>query len=91
MEPPPNLATLNYTYWIEPPGVGPRALEEYVVEKKKIPMQQPQDRSRREPFMVCAMTRAMNEALTYHRQHSCGVNGGNQVKNYTLWTYPWKN
>ena len=82
--PPHDLAAQNITYRIPPPGLGPNALAQY--KEERIPLDRPW-KSRREPFMLCQLTRAVNEAVTYHKSKAC-PGGGNLVQNYTVYKDP---
>lgn len=85
LQPPPqDLAARNLTYFIDPPWPGAHALRNYV--EKRVPLTSPL-KSRRDPFMLCALTKAVNQAVSYHKNSAC-VNGGNQVENYTIYEDP---
>ena len=82
--PPNDLAAQNITYRIPPPNRALNSLAHY--KEERIPFDRPWQ-SRREPFMLCQLTRAVNEAVTYHKSKAC-PGGGNLVQNYTVYNSP---
>ncbi|KAL7565366.1 hypothetical protein ACA910_013586 [Epithemia clementina (nom. ined.)] len=44
--------------------------------------------AKREAFMICAMTRAMNQALTHHKQMACPNGTANLNETYTVYNDP---
>ena len=82
--PPDDLASRNITYRIEPPGKDPAKLSSFV--EVQTPLSRPWQ-SRREPFMICHLTRAVNEAVRYHKSKAC-ADGGNLFENYTVYEDP---
>ncbi|GKY94816.1 hypothetical protein MPSEU_000446800 [Mayamaea pseudoterrestris] len=58
---------LDYNYGYFPPG-------------KMEPIKRPSVVAKRHAFMICQLTRKLNEAATYWKQHHC--NGPDQVANY---------
>lgn len=82
--PPRDLALRNITYHIYPPSNDLASLRQY--KEERIAFDRPWQ-SRREPFMLCHLTRAVNEAVTYHKSKAC-PEGGNLVQNYTVYNDP---
>ena len=82
LRPPPlDLATQKLDYAIFPPRADLKDKDTYVEEKK--PLQNKKRQSKREAFMLCGLTSALNEALTYYKKHACGDHG-NYDMTYTI-------
>jgi hypothetical protein len=78
--PPVDLATQKLDYAIFPPRADFKDKDSYVEKKEPI---QSLRQAKREAFMLCALTRTVNEALRYHKRLACG-DDGNYVANYTV-------
>lgn len=83
--PPENLAAQSIQHMIEPPSWRKDSLLKYKEERTALPMQV---QSRRIPFMICHLTRAVNEAVRYYKSRAC-ADGGNLAENYTVYEHPW--
>ena len=84
--PPRDLAVQNLTFRIEPPGLSPKEQAEYREVRTPIESDRPW-MIHREPFMICQLSRAVNEAVSYYKRMAC-VDGGNLAKNYTVYKDP---
>jgi hypothetical protein len=56
--------------------------DRYTYVEKREPIQSLRQ-TKREAFMLCALTRTVNEALQYHKRMACG-DDGNYSANYTV-------
>jgi hypothetical protein len=70
MSPPMDIyPTLDHA--IYPPRADLSDAKTYQAEKKSIPPKE----AKREAFMLCGMTTALNEALKYYKRQACGRDG----------------
>mmetsp|Transcript_20456 Transcript_20456/g.38788 ORF Transcript_20456/g.38788 Transcript_20456/m.38788 type:complete len:488 (+) Transcript_20456:206-1669(+) len=77
--PPRDLAAQKLDYFIPPPRADGKDKDTYKEEKSKVNPKH----SNREAFMICGLTKAINEAMTYLKQHACGEHG-NFNQTYTI-------
>jgi len=77
--PPRDLAVQKLDYFIAPPRADGKDKETYEEEKTQINVKH----SNREAFMICGLTKAINEAMTYLKQRACGEDG-NFNQSYTI-------
>lgn len=82
LRPPPlDLATKHIDYAIFPPRADLKDKDTFVDEKTPLPNQKKQ--AKREAFMLCGLTKAVNDALIYYKHHACGEHG-NFEQTYTV-------
>jgi hypothetical protein len=67
LEKPPRDIVRQFNYSITPPSKN----ESGWMAEKQVPANSVE--VKREAFMICGLTHAVNEALRYHKRHSCGV------------------
>jgi hypothetical protein len=82
MIPPGNIYP-QYNYKIFPRRADLSDAKTYKEVQKEIPSNQ----AKREAFMICGMTSALNEALRYYKQQACGKEGfpmANYNETYTI-------
>jgi hypothetical protein len=69
LKPPPRDLVGKFNYSIAPPS---QYLEDWMSYKEvRVPVNS--IKAKREAFMICGLTHAVNEALRYHKRHACGV------------------
>ena len=83
--PPKDLALQNLDYMIVPPVATGKDKDTYVEEKQ--PLKNSNKQAKREAFMLCHMTKYVNEALIYYKKEACG-DQGNFEQNYTVYDDP---
>ena len=82
LRPPPlDLATQKLDYAIFPPRADGKDKDNYKEERTKLANKNRQPK--REAFMLCSLTKTINEALTYYKKHACGDHG-NLDQTYTI-------
>jgi hypothetical protein len=67
---PPNDLVGQFNYSIEPPSTNP----EYWSSYKEVRVPVGSIKAKREAFMICGLTHAVNEALRYHKLRACEIN-----------------
>lgn len=81
LKPPPlDLATQNLDYAIFPPRADGKDKNTYVETKESIKNEK---QRKREAFMLCGLTKAVNEAMSYLKMRACGSDG-NFNETYTV-------
>lgn len=84
LEDPPKAFVGQYNYSLQTPKANEKASAYtpiyQAIRSPKI--------ARREAYMLCGLTRAVNEALEHHKQLACPNNSGNLVRNYTVFNSP---
>lgn len=83
--PPPHNLTGVYDYSVDPPRADHKDKDTYVEEHKELYKGAVQ--GKREYFMLCGMTRSVNEALTHQKKIACGESA-NLNKIYTVYNDP---
>jgi hypothetical protein len=84
---PPGDIYPQYRYKIFPRRADLSDAKTYTEVQKDIPSKQ----AKREAFMICGMTSALNEALRYYKQDACGKDGlplANYNETYTIHNDP---
>ena len=82
LRPPPlDLALRNLDYAIFPPRADGKDKNTYVEKKERLSNKSNQ--AKREAFMLCGLTKALNDALIYYKKHACGDHG-NFNMTYTI-------
>jgi hypothetical protein len=83
LRPPPANLFPQVDYMISPPRADGKDTKTYREVRQKIS----QERAKREMFMLCGMTSAVNAALRFYKQQACGRNGvpdANLNETYTI-------
>jgi hypothetical protein len=78
LKPPPKDLVGQFNYSIQPRSQQPWYWKDY--EEERVPVDS--IKAKREAFMLCGMTHAVNEALRYHKRGAC--HGGNFDETYTV-------
>ena len=84
---PPGNIYPQYNYKIYPRRADLSDANTYKEVQKEISSIQ----AKREAFMICGLTSALNEALRYYKQHACGKDGlpmANYNETYTIHNDP---
>lgn len=86
---PFDLFTCDAPLLLEPPDDVGSGNYGYLITEGKKPQKQmlPKEKEKRNGFILCAITKATNEAMLYFRDHHCD-GGGNRAKTYDLWAEP---
>jgi hypothetical protein len=83
LQPPPLDVALHYDYRAKPPLADGSDLRNYTQHRVVMdPI-----RIKRHGFMMCHMTRAVNEALMYYKRLACGSTA-NMNKTWNIYTDP---
>jgi hypothetical protein len=83
LKPPPRDLVGKFNYSIAPPSPYPKYWKSY--KEERVPFDS--IKAKREAFMLCGLTHAVNEALRYHKLRACGVHF-NLNETYTVHEYP---
>lgn len=82
--PPLDLALHGLDYAIFPPRADGKDKDTYVEKHELIKFKK---QRKREAFMLCGLTRSVNEAMAHLKRHACG-NHGNFSETYTIYDDP---
>lgn len=83
-QPPLDLASQHLDYAIFPPRADLQDKDTYVEKKEPIKNAR---QLKREAFMLCGLTRSLNEAFSYYKKQACGQDG-NFDETYTVYDDP---
>jgi hypothetical protein len=83
---PHDIFTCDHPLLVEPPeDVGSGRYLSLVTGGKKSERQRiSAEREKRNGFILCAMTLAINDAMVYFKEQHCDA-GGNRAKTFDLW------
>jgi hypothetical protein len=74
LPPPDNLTGSSYNYSITPPRADLKDKDTYKEDHQ--PLERGALQGKREYFMLCGLTRALNQALMHHKEMACPRGGG---------------